>query len=490
MSQSQIKNFYKGKNVLLTGGTGYFGKLLIEKLLRTTEVNKIYLIVRSKQDMLSEKRVAKMFEEPVFYNISKSLFAEKVCAIEGDLRQKSVGLCKEDINIIQNKINVVFHCGASLNMDSKLAEAVMTNVNGTAEILEIMKEAQSLQAFILVSTAYSNCLNRIIEEVFYDPPIDPKLLIKIAKEMKPELFNNISREILGKWPNSYSFTKAVSENLLIYKGQNLPVGLFRPTIVTSTVSEPIPGWTDNLYGPLGILLSSGCGILRVVRGMPGIRADTVPGDMVISGLLCYAWDVATQWNKDPKTYRAQVINFSGKSSPLYMTIREYTTKVAESGYVPFRKMIWKPMLLIVNNSWIFLFLKFVLHTVPGYIIDVFSIIARQKPRMKKIYSRLDKVMGVLHYFLIQEWVIKDENVKALWEKLSPQDRITYNFDVMAIKRETYFKNLMAGLKKYTLKEDMSKGKYHEARYKSDGAAGQNKNHTTCDSDKFRQQTSI
>lgn len=35
---------------------------------------------------------------------------------------------------------------------------------------------------------------------------------------------------MGKWPNTYSFTKAVSEHLLISEGQNMPVGLFRPTI--------------------------------------------------------------------------------------------------------------------------------------------------------------------------------------------------------------------------------------------------------------------
>lgn len=70
---------------------------------------------------------------------------------------------------------------------------------------------------------------------------------------------------------------------------------FITLLVTSTVSDPVPGWSDNLYGPLGILLSSNCGILRVIRGKGEIKADTVPGDLVINGLLCFAWEVATQW---------------------------------------------------------------------------------------------------------------------------------------------------------------------------------------------------
>ncbi|KAL1492059.1 hypothetical protein ABEB36_012557 [Hypothenemus hampei] len=424
-----VIEFYKGKNVLLTGGTGYFGKMIIEKLLRTTEVANIYLIVRPKRDIVFDKRVTKMFEEQISF-----------------------------------KVNIVFHCGASLNMDSSLIDAVKTNVNGTAEILEIMKGAKKLLAFVLVSTAYSNCLHQVIEEAFYDPPINPKLLIAIVEGTKPEVLENISKGVIGKWPNTYSFTKAVSEHLLISDGVNMPVGLFRPTIVTSTISEPLAGWADNLYGPLGILVSSNCGILRVIRGNPKIRADTVPGDMVINGLLCYAWDIASQWSKNPEKYSPRVINFSGNSSPLYLTIREYTSMAENSGYIPFKKTIWCPMLYIVDNKCIFKTLQFLLHTTPAYLYDFLLICLGRKPQMRKIYSKLDKVMSVLHYFLIQEWTIKNENLKALWEKLGPNDRITYNFDFTAVEAETYLKNLMIGLKKYTLKEDMSKSQFHKTRY--------------------------
>lgn len=62
---SEIKEFYKGKNVLLTGGTGFFGKMIIEKLLRTCDVNGIFLIVRAKKGVSPEKRLQNLFEEPV-----------------------------------------------------------------------------------------------------------------------------------------------------------------------------------------------------------------------------------------------------------------------------------------------------------------------------------------------------------------------------------------------------------------------------------------
>lgn len=77
-------------------------------------------------------------------------------------------------------------------MDSKLGNAIATNVRGTAEILEIMKEARNVNAFILVSTAYSNCYERVIEEKFYEPPLDPELLIKMTEELKANILQDIS----------------------------------------------------------------------------------------------------------------------------------------------------------------------------------------------------------------------------------------------------------------------------------------------------------
>lgn len=77
-------------------------------------------------------------------------------------------------------------------MDSKLNDAVITNVRGTSELLDILKEAKHLECMMLVSTAYSNCCQETIEEKFYESPMDPELLIKMAEDLKPEVFNNIS----------------------------------------------------------------------------------------------------------------------------------------------------------------------------------------------------------------------------------------------------------------------------------------------------------
>lgn len=77
-------------------------------------------------------------------------------------------------------------------MDSKLGDAVLTNIRGTSELLDVLKDAKNLESFVLVSTAYSNCSQSCIEEKFYESPINPELLIKMVEELKPEIFSDIS----------------------------------------------------------------------------------------------------------------------------------------------------------------------------------------------------------------------------------------------------------------------------------------------------------
>lgn len=60
-----VSDFYNGSVILITGGTGFLGKVLIEKLLRVYKLKKIYLIIRSKNDMDCESRLIEFFKESV-----------------------------------------------------------------------------------------------------------------------------------------------------------------------------------------------------------------------------------------------------------------------------------------------------------------------------------------------------------------------------------------------------------------------------------------
>lgn len=73
MGQTNVADFYNGKNVFITGGTGFMGKVLLEKLLRSCHgVSKIYLIIRPRKGQNAHERLQQLLCSPVsiFNNFS------------------------------------------------------------------------------------------------------------------------------------------------------------------------------------------------------------------------------------------------------------------------------------------------------------------------------------------------------------------------------------------------------------------------------------
>lgn len=67
--RSQIQDFYSGATIFITGATGFLGKLVIEKLLRTCpDLKRIYILVRPKKDKEIASRVQEIFESQVESN--------------------------------------------------------------------------------------------------------------------------------------------------------------------------------------------------------------------------------------------------------------------------------------------------------------------------------------------------------------------------------------------------------------------------------------
>lgn len=71
-----VSKFYKDSVVFITGGTGFLGKVLVEKLLRVFLIKRIYLLVRAKNNLTVNERLEQYFRESVtmgflyFYVIS------------------------------------------------------------------------------------------------------------------------------------------------------------------------------------------------------------------------------------------------------------------------------------------------------------------------------------------------------------------------------------------------------------------------------------
>lgn len=63
---SSIPEWYKGRSILVTGATGFMGKVLVEKLVRSlADIDKIYLLLRPRYGLSANSRIEKLVKLPV-----------------------------------------------------------------------------------------------------------------------------------------------------------------------------------------------------------------------------------------------------------------------------------------------------------------------------------------------------------------------------------------------------------------------------------------
>lgn len=61
-----IQEFFKGLNIFITGGTGFVGKVLFQKLIRSIpHIGQVYLMIRPKKGKLPQERLSQVLEDKV-----------------------------------------------------------------------------------------------------------------------------------------------------------------------------------------------------------------------------------------------------------------------------------------------------------------------------------------------------------------------------------------------------------------------------------------
>lgn len=126
---------------------------------------------------------------------------------------------------------------ATVRFDEKLKIAMQINVQACKDVMQICSEMVDLKSIVHVSTAYTQCPQRYIEEKFYPPPLDSGEMLVLTKCTSDKLLECITPVLLDKWPNTYTFTKAIAEDVVHQHGAGLPIGMFRPGIGMFSMSQ-------------------------------------------------------------------------------------------------------------------------------------------------------------------------------------------------------------------------------------------------------------
>lgn len=159
----------------------------------------------------------------------------KIHVVGGDLLCENLGLSESDKKMLLEEVNFIIHNAANVKFKEKISSALSINVLGTAKIIALAKECKNLEAFMYVSTAYSNCWNKVIREKCYEPPVDEEGARKIIDAdlaSKEGLSEKEIKRIIGHFPNPYCFTKATAEGLVEKMGNEVsfPCTIYRPSI--------------------------------------------------------------------------------------------------------------------------------------------------------------------------------------------------------------------------------------------------------------------
>jgi len=180
-----MDEFYTDKHILLTGVTGFLGKVLLEKILwelhKCLAGVKLTLLVRGSQGSSAERRVNELLECDAFDRLrqrhGKQLYKEiqsSVQILEGDLDQHLFGLDHVKYEALSKDLDVVFHCAALVKWDAPLQESIKSNALGTQRIAELVKGCHDMgrrTRLVLVSTAFvhgmrsGQCAEQSIPEI-------------------------------------------------------------------------------------------------------------------------------------------------------------------------------------------------------------------------------------------------------------------------------------------------------------------------------------
>ena len=87
------------------------------------------------------------------------------------------------------------------------------------------------------------------------------------------------------WNDTYTYTKAMGEQMVLQVRGAMPTVIVRPSVIESSLSEPIPGWLDGLRMADPLIAAIGKGRLRALPMKPDVHLDLVPVDMVVNALL-------------------------------------------------------------------------------------------------------------------------------------------------------------------------------------------------------------
>ncbi|XP_066326786.1 fatty acyl-CoA reductase 1-like [Miscanthus floridulus] len=488
MDAARIIAYFKGKSILITGSTGFLGKILVEKILRVQpDATKIYLLVRGKDASSAKQRVQEeVIGTELFGKLSEKhgdgfqqFIQEKIVALPGDIIYDNLGL--NTLEALAKDIDIIVNIAATTNFYERYDVSLDVNVMGVKHLCHFAQQCANLKMFMHVSTAYV-CGDR--DGLHLEKPIKPgeslcegryldvDAELQLVREAKKELMDasdderkkterkamkelGIQRARHFGWSNTYVFTKAMGEMLLGQLRGDMPVVVMRPSVITSVRADPLPGWMQGMRTIDTLIIGYAKQNLSCFLGDLSVVVDVIPGDMVANAMMAHSKEKAAE--AVPVYHVTSSLRNPVSYSVLYESGRRHfyqNPRVGKDGKViPTREMRFFPT---IAQFYLYMLFTFklpleILHLVNLLLCGLFSWLYNDLNRKYKFVMHLLDVYGPFAFF---NGCFDDMNLERLRLTMvmkTPEDHM-FNFDPKTIDWDHYFTRIhIPGVLKYLCK---------------------------------------
>ncbi len=307
-----VSSALAGRQVILTGGNGFLGKVLLALLLdRYPDIGQVHLLIRPRRDQTAAARVEReVLDSPAFEPLvaarGRDFLHAKIRVWAGDAAEPNAGVSDPGW---ADDIDLIIHCAGLVEFFPPVDQSLRANVDS---VIEMTALAQRVGAKLLhVSTCYvAGKADGFIEETdpitgFYPNRTGPSddsfnaaqeldslrsEIHRISESPADERDKNEQLVALGRrrasrwgWVNTYTYSKSLGEQVL-EQTSGLDWTIVRPAIVESSWRYPFPGWIEGgrTAAPLVLMALSG---MTDWPARPDIPLEIIPVDQVAAATI-------------------------------------------------------------------------------------------------------------------------------------------------------------------------------------------------------------
>ena len=342
-----ITREFDGATVFLTGATGFLGSVLLEQLLRCTDVAAVHCLVRARAGSSAKKRFKALLADKLFARVraAKPGAPAKVFLVEGNAAAPFLGTQPGELDALAPRLDFILNVAAQITPHAHIRTAVSVNAGSAQRVVALAAACPHLKALVHVSSAYVVSMAPgsapLKGEVLYplpamgddgDPhPASVNAVLDRLRDASPAAAAEMGAAMMADagLTDQYVVSKLLAEHVVTdgAAAANLPAIIVRPSFIAPAAGPPVEGYFIGRAGGMalaslsaveyGSLLPVGVG----VEDVEAARICIVPVDIVAASIMAAAASTAVRAREVRPAHHpapTPIINIctSGTPSPL------------------------------------------------------------------------------------------------------------------------------------------------------------------------------